>query len=182
MTIPTSDAKFAIAFVGFCDSDAGDDLRGTAMVTTDRGFPLEFYVSTPIRPSAVQKALYGSSLEPYMTAELLGVRLVNDLKADVKLVLVNRLGGLDIDTDTPVMFVAHADSYVQQNNPGQEYRRLEGQGADLPSLSVVGGSADMIQTNVDYLAETMRYFDPVGAFDRMRTALNVLAESDERYR
>jgi len=181
MTTSVSDAKFSLAFVGFYDSGSPEDIRGAAMVTTDRGFPLEFYVSTPVRPSAVQKALYGSSLEPFITAELLGVRLLNDIKADVKIVLVNRLGGLDIDTDVPTMFVAHADSFVQQNTPGRDYRRLEGQGVELPSIALVGDSLNMDQANVDYVAEAMRYFDPVAAFDRMFTALSVLAESDERY-
>ncbi len=180
MTMPSSD--ITLAFIGFYESDSPDDVRGAAMVTTDHGFPLEFYVSTPVRPSAVQKALYGSSLEPYVTAELLGVRLINDLKTDVTLVLVNRLGGLDIDTDVPVLFVAHADSFVQQSDPGNDYRRLEGQGADLPAVATVGRSPNMTQANLDSVAEAIRYFDPVAAFDRMNTALSVLAESDERYR
>lgn len=176
------DVEISLVFLGFFDSESDADVRGAAMVTNKRGFPGEFQVSTPVRPSPVQRALYGASLEPYITADLLGTRLLDDLKSRIDLVLVNRLGGLEIDCDSSVAFVAKADSYVQQQDPARKYRRLEAQGEETSAIALVCTNDKTLEEATLMLSEAMRYFDPADAFARMNTALDVLAESDERYR
>lgn len=182
MTTPRASDEFTVGFIGFFDIEDEGDLLGAAMVTNERGFPLEFRVSTPVRPSAIQRALYGSSLDPYVTAELLGVRLINDLKHTPDVILVNRLGGLDLETSSPLAFVARADSFVRQENPGTQYRRLEPQGGEGAAVAIVGSASGRFDDAVLYVSESLRHFDPVDAFGRMKTAVDVLAKTDERYR
>ena len=54
---------------------------GGLLVINDRGVPQEFRCTAPIRPTNVQKALYGETLEPYMFSELIGPPLVKSLNA-----------------------------------------------------------------------------------------------------
>jgi hypothetical protein len=155
---------------------------GAAMVTNERGYPLEFRVSTAVRPSAVQRALYGDSLDGYVEAELVGKVLVAELKRKPSVVLVNRLGLLEAATDRPLVLVARADSYVRTEGDGLRYRRLE-KGTDasraLALLSL--GSEESLTAVSEVIGRVAQRFDPVEAFDRMSTAIGVLAESDQRY-
>jgi hypothetical protein len=154
------------------------------MVTNERGYPLEFRVTTPVRPTGVQKALYGKSLEPYVVAELLVKRLLAELKQRPALVLANRLGALEVESPFPIAFVARANSLVRSESDALEYRRIEVASAANCALGVLF-SRDLgrdIGESASHLERACRYFDPVEAFDRMNTALGVLAESDSRYR
>jgi hypothetical protein len=49
---------------------------GGYLLTTARGRPLEFHYTTPVKPSATHRILYGAELEPYIFAELIAANLV----------------------------------------------------------------------------------------------------------
>lgn len=183
MTEPQNESRpeALIAFVGFFPTADGQGWLGAAMVTNERGYPLEFRVSTAVRPSGVQRALYGKSLEPYVVSELVGARLVKELQRRPDIVLVNRLTALEAISRFPLAFVAHADSHVQTADERLDYRRVELDGAPASALALVrlrGGSDEPLLK----LKLAIRHFDPVEAFDRMQTAVTVLGEADERYR
>ena len=59
--------------LGFMTVEAtpkNDGFISAMMVTDSRGYPLEFRATTPVRPSLVQKTLYGKQLEHYVGVEL----------------------------------------------------------------------------------------------------------------
>lgn len=177
-----SDSEITYGFLGVFDGAADNAMRGAAMVTNVRGFPLEFRVTTPVRPTAVQTALYGESLEPYVTNELLGSRLAVSLKSSPTVLLVNRLSGLDTDIDKPLGFVSHTDDYVHTEASDIAYTVLQPPSGLNQAIAIVSKSPTDHDELGIHLIEAFRYFDLVEAFSRMNTALNVLAESDERYR
>lgn len=171
-----------VGFVGVFETADRAGYLGAAMVTNDRGYPLEFRVSTPIRPSAVQRALYGHSLEPYIEGELVGKLLVGELKRRPLVLMVNRLGLLDAHSPVPVAFVARADSFVRTEGDGLRYRRIERGEDPSRALAVASTASDEeLRAAMEHISLIVHRFDPVEAFDRMQTALNVLAESDHRY-
>lgn len=181
---PPAPAEVLFAFVGFYDGSEGDETRGAAMVTNLRGYPLEFRVCMSVRPSAVQKALYGKSLGSYMITELVGKRLIAELRHRPNLVVVNRSGALHTDSPHPLLFVTGADTYVRKDGDPYLYRRLDpvtGEGKALAVLSATASKA-VFDTGIEQLSQAYRYFDPIETFGRMKTALEVLAKSDERYR
>ena len=179
-----TDAERMLAFVGFFSTDDGEGTSGAAMVTSERGYPLEFRVTTPVRPSAVQRALYGKSLEPYVITELIARRLIAELQRKPALVLTNRLGAIDAVSAHPMAFVARADSYIQTKQEGLHYRRVESPSEAESAIAIVASrdSVPDFEAFVTHIGLAFRYFDPVEAFERMKTALEVLAESDARYR
>jgi hypothetical protein len=163
-------------------TEDGSGQVGAAMVTNDRGYPLEFRVSTAVRPSAVQRALYGHSLDSYVESELVGKVLIAELKRRPLVLLVNRLGLLEAPLEVPVVFIAHSDRFVRTEGDGFRYRRIDG-GTD-PSRSwalLSSASEASLAAAGEVVARAAQRFDPVEAFDRMSTAIGVLAESDQRY-
>ena len=58
-----------IAFVVLANVEDGV-LRGGILITDAHGKPLEFRCTSPIRPNAVQRTLYGSTLMPHIAVEL----------------------------------------------------------------------------------------------------------------
>ncbi len=49
---------------------------GGYLLTTARGRPLEFHYTTPVKPSATHRILYGAELDPYIFGELIAANLV----------------------------------------------------------------------------------------------------------
>lgn len=170
--------EFLIGFIGCWPTQSADGLIGAAMVTNERGYPREFRVTTAVRPTGIQKALYGDSLERYLVVELIGQKLVSDSRLPL-FALTNRREMLDVPSPFPLMFAAPADQMVVTDRSTAAYQRLEVGGA---AIGLLARDAEQLAGMMDRLRVATRYFDPLGAFDRMRTALNVLGESDARYR
>ena len=65
-----------LAYIILADVEDGV-LRGGILVTDAHGKPVEFRCTSPIRPNAVQRTLYGGTLMPHIAVELVGVPLVH---------------------------------------------------------------------------------------------------------
>lgn len=181
MTQASSPAEALLGFLGVFDTEDREGLTGAAMVTNERGYPLEFRVASSIRASAVQKALYGSSLEPYVITELIAKRLLSELQRRPALILVNRVNATQSSSSYPLLFAAHADDYVRASDGALAYRRLEPVGGGHP-IALVAPNDAVLERCADTVGLAARHFDPVEVFERMKTAVGVLAQSDERYR
>jgi len=79
-----------IAFVTY--DTFGDDkaLRGGILLIDGFGKPLEFRCTSPIRPNALQKTLYGESLLPYIAVELISLPLIKNLREKPLLIFVEK--------------------------------------------------------------------------------------------
>lgn len=53
---------------------------GGVMVTDAYGLPLEFRYTQPIRPTRLQKVLYGGAMDGYIRRDVIGARLLKDLE------------------------------------------------------------------------------------------------------
>jgi hypothetical protein len=178
---PGADAQL-IGFVGVFPTEDGDGYLGAALVTDQKGYPLEFRVSSAVRPTGVQRALFGQSLAPYVESELIGGRLAKELRRRPAAVLVNRLALVEAEAGCPVYFVARASEYVHADRPEYSYRRVER--GDEPAMAIALVSERRFASHSEVLEVVeiaAARFDLVDTFDRLRTAISVLAESDRRY-
>jgi hypothetical protein len=66
----------------------GAMIRGGSLITDGETKPYEFRCTSPIKPTQLQRMLYGDTLEEYIHIELIGVPLVNASKEKPSLVLV----------------------------------------------------------------------------------------------
>ncbi|MBU7582819.1 MAG: hypothetical protein KAF91_07890 [Nostoc sp. TH1S01] len=80
--------NFKIAFLAKYQFD-NDAIRGAVLVTDKDTKPLEFRVTEPVRPTKVQRTLYGEILYDYILVELIAVPLLAALKEKPKFVLVD---------------------------------------------------------------------------------------------
>jgi hypothetical protein len=81
---------------------------GGYLVTNQWGRPLEFRLSTAVQPNRVQQVLYGSTLEPYICADLIGKALVEKTSVPAGLILTDCAAALDLRLrlESPVVWLA----------------------------------------------------------------------------
>ncbi len=77
-----------IAFLDTASFENGAATRGGVLVTDIESRPYEFRCTSPIRPTSVQRMLYGSTLEEYIFMELIALPLIKAMKEKLALVLV----------------------------------------------------------------------------------------------
>ena len=172
-----------IGFLGvFGDLTDDDPLRGALMVTDENGHPLELRVATPVRATRLQRAAYGESLMPYALGELVGAPLIDRVRLEPEVMLVNRLDALDMLADEDLVYIAEADGYVALDQ--HESRLLAPSAERVPTVIAcsTGDNARSLADASALLERARERFDPLGVFDRLETTLEVLAESDDRYR
>lgn len=176
-----------LGFLIFEKTANGDGFIGALMVTDNRGYPLEFRATTPVRPSLVQRTLYGSRLDHYVGVELCGQELVKESQRKPRIVLVPDVSLLDladnVDKDVVAIWRAGESLKVEDEAaPG-----LRGTLAHHPSGVQPMVYQARLQDEADendslaQIEECAARFDLVEAFERMRTALELLAKEDGRY-
>ena len=78
----------AIGFLGYHAFDDGEAYRGAILVTDESGKPLEFRCTAPVRPTQLQRTLYGKSLLPHVLTELIGAPLISSVREKPQLILI----------------------------------------------------------------------------------------------
>jgi len=84
----------------------GNGHLGGLLITNQWGRPLEFRVSTAVQPNRVQQILYGSSLVPFICADLIGKTLLEKSSTQADLIVTDSFGALDLrrSVDAPVVW------------------------------------------------------------------------------
>jgi hypothetical protein len=72
-----------------CLRDSGKRYVGAALACDHRTRPLEFIFVKPIQPSAMQKLLYGGTLDEHVTIDVISKRLVDGLARRPDILFVN---------------------------------------------------------------------------------------------
>jgi len=95
--------------------------------------PLEFRVSGAVRPTSLQKVLYGDTLQEYICNDLLGIPLIQSLEVKPEFVLVREAEFLKLRprVGMPVLWArATVDGqFVLQAFPGYEQEAEAGRDA-----------------------------------------------------
>jgi hypothetical protein len=81
-------SKTSIAYLGFREFEDGEAYRGAILVTDEWSKPLEFRCTAPVRPTPLQRTLYGKSLLPHLLTELIGKPLINSIHEKPQLILI----------------------------------------------------------------------------------------------
>lgn len=165
---------------------------GAILVIDASGIPKEFRCTHPVKPSAPQRALYGNNLEPYIFFELCGRPLVNAISSHPSAMIVESREFLSLReyVNIPVIqfeklgeiFVVGAD--IEGKQTAYHQSRLDSVGGGFDPLGVdtmQGFESDYESTKapLEIIYERVDLFEP---FERITTALRVLAERDERFR
>jgi hypothetical protein len=84
---------------------------GGYLVTNCWGRPLEFRLSTAVKPNRVQQILYAGTLEPYVCADLIGKALIDKMDTPVQLLITDLAPVLELrgSLEVPVAWLPSPD-------------------------------------------------------------------------
>lgn len=164
---------------------------GAILVVDNHGIPKEFRCTHPVRPTLVQKALYGNNLERHIGFELCGKPLLGELTSHPVACLVEspRMLGLRESVPLPVIHVQRLGetlgvSSQTEGDSGDLVERLHSEANDFQPLAIhcyTGFENDIVET-LSALRHVFQYVDLIEPFERLTTAVTVLGERDERFR
>lgn len=121
------------AFLDVVSFEDGAAVRGGCLVTDGLTRPLEFRVSGAIRPTSMQKVLYGDTLHEYICNDLVGLPMLELLEHKPELVLIRDAEFLKLRPrlGVPVLWVRGTvdGQYVLQAYPGFEQEAESGREA-----------------------------------------------------
>ncbi len=124
-----------LAFLDLASFEDGAAVRGGCLVTDLLTRPVEFRVSGAIRPTSLQKVLYGDLLMEYICNDLIGLPILQALETKPEWVLVREAEFLKLRPrmEIPVLWVRPAaeGQFVLQAYPGYE-QEAEGGREALP--------------------------------------------------
>ncbi len=101
-------SQTTIGFLGYREFDDGVAYRGAILVTDEWSKPLEFRCTAPVRPTQLQRTLYGKSLLPHVLTELIGAPLISSVREKPQLILIADEAYFDVrhKVSAPVIRVA----------------------------------------------------------------------------
>jgi hypothetical protein len=149
---------------------------GGYLVTNTWGRPIEFQLSTAVQPNRVQQILYGSTLQSYVCADLIGKTLVEKTGATVQLVLTDCEPVLAVrrSLEVPVAWLCSAGS-SEVGSPGPDSAlRSPRSGLEalchpdyLTDLPVVREMLDQIDGMTDLTEPFLRIREAIGEARKM---------------
>lgn len=184
-----------IAYFAVRETSDGAGFIGAILVTNERGIPIEFRCTHPVRPSATQKALYGDNLEPFIYFELCGKPLMSSISSRPVACLVEsrRTLGLREFVSIPVLHVEALSEMLTPDDDtmeptagtsGRRTVRLDSMSDDFDPVVVhafQGFETDNDAVNAS-LEQVFKHVDLIEPFERIDLALQVLSARDERFK
>src|SRR6056297_4054402 len=82
------------------------DYVGGIMVTDPYAIPVEFKYSEPIKPTGLQKILYGNSIEKYLLVDVIAKKLLQNIEEKPKFILIEDSRLLDIQFKMPIIYIS----------------------------------------------------------------------------
>ena len=197
MALDNNKAEFEIAFFVVRQTSDLQGYIGAVLVTDSRGIPIEFNCTHPVRPTTVQKALYGKNLDTFVSFELCGGPLLNALKSTPGSCLVesSEMVGLRDVVSLPVVYVqrlgdvltAQSDDPASERGagaPNSQINRLDSRHGGFQPIAVHShhGYESDVEEARPLLEHVFQNVDLLEPFERITSALVTLSERDERFR
>lgn len=178
-------------FLGFLSiekSKENDRYIGAILVTDRHGVPQEFRCTHPVKPTAIQKPLYGRSLVPYISIELCGKPLLQSVRHKLSCLFVNSgyLIGLRRNLEIPVLFVRRSgkELEVEKDDSEKTYKKkIESKASAFDPITVETQDdyKDDYDKMLSLLGNNIKSFDLVEPFSRIQKTTETLSKQDERF-
>jgi hypothetical protein len=183
------DSGHNIGFLTLRTTVGSDGYIGAILVTNAMGIPQEFRCTRPVKPTPVQRTLYGYSLIPYIGVELCGKPLVKAIQTRCQVIVVeyDYLTAVQSNADCPMVYVRRAGEAIQvQGEETSTATRLSGRldsNRFQPIVMALEPGADYNFTEAQKLIENIFVnVDLLEPFDRITAALESLAQQSPDFR
>jgi hypothetical protein len=179
-----------LAFLGFHETTSHDGYLGSILISDLNGVPQEFRCTYPVKPTTIQKSLYGNSLLPHIGIQLCGIPLIESIQQKPSLIIVKEkfLLGVRKRSAFPVIFVRRAGEAIDLKGESDSAHSSERQRIDSP----VGRFQPIVflhhpdfqdDRSVAHriLEIVTKILDPLEPFERAAKALEMLRTQDSRF-
>ncbi|MEI6488251.1 MAG: hypothetical protein WCP52_04780 [Bacteroidota bacterium] len=179
-----------IGFVSLYETEVRDSYVGTVLITDHYGIPLEFKCTHSVKATAIQKALYGERLEPYIGIELCGVPLLKSITNTPDFLFINipYLVGIRKKIDLPTILISRAEKNKDTEssaNTGDEKILIVNE-YDTYEPIEIEYHPDFAKHDSNLTLEEIQLvfanFDLFEPFDRMRKSVEILGKSDSKFK
>ena len=132
-----SDHRLNVCYFAIRSTLDGNGYIGAALVVDAKGIPLEFRCSVPVRPSAIQTALYGAPIKDYIAFNLCGQPLLGSLTTNPELCLVESESEFNLQehVSIPVFHACRVESHSESDSredSGQDKLRRQSSSSRAP--------------------------------------------------
>jgi hypothetical protein len=156
------------ARLAFIDISVFNDgsIRGGVLVTDMETRPYEFRVTTPVKPTSMQRVLYGKTLSEYVYGELISFPLVKAVKEKISLAIVRNANLLIMrpKLSIPVVHISNQSEGISTESGGEKVGTVI-----FRAHPAYAGEGDWAHT---LLTDLMARHDPFEPFDRLKTAMD----------
>lgn len=163
-----------LAFLEILSSDR-ESVRAAVLVTDPLGDPIEFRTTSPIKPTAVQKALWGRRLSGHVTVSVLAAPLLDSLVEKPTVILARHRSLLEL---RPLVRIPVVVVGAKADEPGA--RPFARSRADEPIYLIA--QADH-QGDLDVVSETLAGLaagvSPIEPFNRIAQAAALTAQDEQ---
>ncbi len=179
-----SKTQTSVAFLGYREFERGEAYRGAILVTDECSKPLEFRCTAPVRPTQLQRTLYGKSLLPHILTELIGGPLITSVREKPQLILIADEAYFDVrrKVSFPVIHVSRATESRAQQQDRAKSKSLLLQCASGKFAQVEIGAHWEFTSDLDTTGERLRdwfgHWDLTEPFQRLGEGLQYV--HDER--
>lgn len=183
--------KNLIGFLGLYETLSQDGYIGSILITDHQGRPQEFRCTYQIKPTTIQKPLYGETLEPHIGVNLCGIPLIKSIQSEPSLIVVNKEFLIDIreESPCPVIFIRRAGEAIdiKESNSSDITLRREridcSTGRFQPIIIKLHTNYydDDINNTRKTLEKVFTHLDPIEPFERIEKAIEILSKQDKRF-
>lgn len=175
--------------LGYLTVDARENFfRGAALVTDTRGIPTDFRYTEPVRPTRLERILYGGALDIYLREEVILENLIKAIETKPVLWIVDseililpvqklsKLPALVLDS-TQRSPLDHAGQVEPTVEPGVFIFQADGVSAPM-RVTVAPENASKISQFTSALAAAAEEMELPEPFTRIARALEAIAEAE----
>ncbi len=146
---------------------------GAMLITNSEGFPLEFRCTYPVKPTGIQRILYGKAIQQYIGVELCGKTLLEKIDTKPDLIIAGKsfLLGLRKKTESPVFYLRQGDS---PDNGELSIERF--------CVSTMPEFVQEIESKHESITQIISSIDPSEPFERIKKTLNEIKSKDAKFR
>lgn len=177
--------------IGYLTIETKDNyFRGAALVTDARGIPADFRYTEPVRPTKLERILYGGALDIYLREEVILDNLLEAVEVSPSIWLVDSdelIRPVMKKAKIPVISASttqrspleHSGQYEPTAEDGVFIFQADNISAPLRLMLAEESSSQMAQLAqaLQSAAEEMELLEP---FSRMTRAMESVAESEAR--
>lgn len=175
--------------LGYLTVDAKENyFRGAALVTDTRGIPADFRYTEPVRPTRLERILYGGALDIYLREEVILENLIKAIETkpvlwivddEVLIAPIQKLAKLPtlVMESTQRSPLDHAGQVEPTTEPGVFIFQADGISAPM-RLTVSPENAAKISQLTGTLAAAAEEMELMEPFTRIAKAMEAVAEAE----